>query len=259
MNKLEYLKEIAKPKLSPKEIQKVYNKFKNKKILICMPSYSCEIDTRVAESLMRLHKQNFGCFFPTQLPVQHARNRCVDVALKHKFDYLFFVDDDMMLYAMDGLLRLMKLNKDVASGLAYRRTTPHNPCIFMKDNKGEMRALGNWKRGKLLEVEAMGMFFCLIKTSIFSKIKPHRKSKKNADLPSDEYFWMDNKTEDLNFCSLLRDNGVKIYVDTSLEIPHYDKGSGKIVCGLDWQAYVEKTGLSKKLKPIGGKDVKTNK
>jgi len=131
--------------------------------------------------------------------------------LKNGCDYIMFLDSDMVAQH-DLITRLISHNKDIVSGVAFKRSAPFTPC-FYKDCRIEngnpvVRYVEKWNEGELLEVQGVGTACMLIKREVFEKMRrpwfyPHM-----------------SMGEDLPFCIHAREMGYKIFVDTSLCVGH---------------------------------------
>jgi hypothetical protein len=89
------------------------------KVLIAVP-YTKFIETRCWESLLNLERPaDVSSEIRTyaKYSVAMARNVAAKDALDSGFDYLFFVDSDMIL-PPDALARLLKIGADFATGWA---------------------------------------------------------------------------------------------------------------------------------------------
>jgi len=149
--------------------------------------------------------------------VQKARRSGIDVALREDSDYLMFIDSDMKFGTHD-IYRLLSYNKDVIGALAHRRKPPYQPCIFKYKSKGDHYKFIEditYKEG-LIEVDAMGLAFTLIKTKALKRLKEPFTACE---------FTIHPKTrgivgEDINLCRHLKKVGVKLWVDTTFEVQH---------------------------------------
>lgn len=152
--------------------------------------------------------------------VDIAREKISQYALDNKFDYVLFIDSDMV-FPSDTILRLLEHDKDIVSGLAFQRKPPYSPCIYQTlrfGEAGDVRSVPckEYERG-LIEVEGCGMACCLIKTEVMLDIY---KSGQYLFNPLPGY------GEDLSFCLRARKLDHKIYADTTLQIGHL----GHMIC-----------------------------
>lgn len=153
--------------------------------------------------------------------VGESRNRLVQYALKIGAEYILFIDDDVILPSncFNKLVYWAKKGHDVVSGVYYSKQIPPQPLIFKGRGNGYF---SNWKVGDLIDdADGIGMGITLIKTEIFKKLsKPWYKSVVNKkEKGVDQLFSID---ESLYFCDKLKNDGIKILVDTGIQGIHFD-------------------------------------
>ena len=143
-----------------------------------------------------------------------ARERIAEIAVEGKYDYVLFLDSDMV-FTPDLLRKLLKADKDIVSGLAFMRKPPFLPCIYTQLRLGEAgekqeERLTDFNAG-LVPVEGCGLACCLIKTDVFRVLK-----KRNNSL-----FWpVFGYGEDLTFCFKARKEKFEIWADTRVRVGH---------------------------------------
>ena len=159
------------------------------------------------------------------------RNEAVQ---KMRGDYLIFIDDDMVWHPKDigrlvasyyELLDNVELEAFMIGGLCFRRTPPYQPTLYMREKptSGAYNFLEEWDEG-LVEVDATGCAFLLIPANVFEAIAgtpmpPFADRERLGGLPS-FFRWDKNFGEDLQFCQDAKAAGVRIFVDTRIEIGH---------------------------------------
>jgi hypothetical protein len=161
--------------------------------------------------------------FLTGMPFDHARNAGCEKVLELDFQWLFFLDDDV-IPPSDTILRLMSHNKPIVSGIYYRRSPPILPVMLNKTSEGK-KWISEYKVPDLLEVDFVGAGCILIHSDVFRKIsRPWFEWKVDRyDLPIE-----DRLSEDFSFCELARKSGYKILVDTSIHCRHIGLGESRI-------------------------------
>ncbi len=161
----------------------------------------------------------FGLCNPRRMSIDRMRNFAGKAALEKNFDYLLFIDDDVLV-PFDTVERLIKADKDIIAGVTYIRGYPYHPMIFnflgarLRNDSGltyvdNFKELAHSETG-LLECDAVGFSCCLIKVSVLRKLKP-------------PYFITGkNCTEDVWFCNKAKSNipGCQVWVDTKVETAH---------------------------------------
>ena len=142
--------------------------------------------------------------------VYTAREEAAEEVLKQGYDWLFFLDSDMVP-PPDIITRLLAHNKPIVSAMAFKRDVPHTPC-FYKDiqfdgEKAELDIPKTWSGG-LEEVAGVGSACILIRREVFEKT------------PRPWYFPLPVLAEDLAFCKRAKEAGFPIYVDTGITCGH---------------------------------------
>jgi GT2 family glycosyltransferase len=140
------------------------------------------------------------------------RNLIIEEAMYTQCSHILFIDDDMA-FPPNALIQLLERDKDIVGGLYLNRGYPHLPVIFDYDSKTKItRHLLKDHESGLIEVEAVGFGFMLIKTIIFNHLdRPYiRTGQIQKDL----------RSEDIDFCIRARESGFTIHCDLSLPIGH---------------------------------------
>lgn len=140
-----------------------------------------------------------------------ARERMAEIAVKEKFDYILYVDDDM-LFPMDIFERLYRHNVDVVAPLMFMRLGAHKPVIY-KIKHGYDRSIHkdywqsfvveDYPKDTLFKVDGTGMGICLIKVKVLEGLQPP---------------WFMNTCgtgEDVYFTEKATRAGFGVYVDTT--------------------------------------------
>jgi GT2 family glycosyltransferase len=191
-----------------------------KKILIYVPSITGKIESKSVEGLMELcfeaaslKDYEFSLQVGQQMFIENARNLAVDYAIENNYDYILWVDDDMVVMPNSMVLtRLLAHDKDIVAPLFFTRKQPYMPLLFDK----VVRADGchtvydhrvDYKKG-LEEVDAVGFGMVLTKVEVFKKI-------------GNPYFvFTSTFGEDVYFCAKAKSCGYKVYCDTTIDVGH---------------------------------------
>lgn len=203
---------------------------KKKKILVGIPSW----DGVVAEAQKGVFGMAYYCgrhmpeYDLAILPITkkeqfRARNNIMDAAIANDFDYVLMLDDDMVI-PHNLLHRLIAHEKDVTGALYYQRGGQYHPVIMRRihQERGQHGAhfisqvdpMITTNRG-LHQVDVIGGGCMLFKTEVFKKIiQPYFATESGLGT-------------DLAICGRLRDAGVEIWCDTSIELGHV--GDKKII------------------------------
>lgn len=151
--------------------------------------------------------------------ISENRNYCVVQAQKNTSDYLMFVDDDMT-FPEDTLDILLSHKKDVIGVNSYSRCLPLSSTVGLMDEKGEYMAPSKHTEWEMQVPK--GLFKCyfvgagilLIDMKVFEKISSpyfNFTYDKNGQVIHGE---------DGNFCKKVKEAGMDIWCDGSIDIGH---------------------------------------
>jgi len=199
--------------------QKFFNR-KVKKILIATP-HRVETDKNVTN----FHNMQTPAAFdvclrqPFGLSVADARNLMVKQAIDEDFDYLFFVDDDVLI-PRNALVQLIHHKADIAGGFYYRKYFPLESCGMHVDNEDVPTVIENFKFGDIIHNTLVLPSGCtLIKVSLLKQIEaPWYRTCTVNNRPA--------ITEDTYLCQKIRDLGHDIITDLGIQCIHIDKERG---------------------------------
>jgi hypothetical protein len=167
------------------------------------------IKPKTAASVMNLiaHSQHeFEIIVSTRgYNTSENRNWIAAQAVKKGCEYLFFVDDDMIL-PKEALERLLVAQKDIIGGVYMTK-------YEIQDYVYEL--LPGTKPGKdIFEVAAIGTGAMLIKTEVFKKLPQ----------PWFKYEWTKEgavkRSHDWIFCEDARNAGIKVWADPTITVGH---------------------------------------
>jgi 2-polyprenyl-3-methyl-5-hydroxy-6-metoxy-1,4-benzoquinol methylase/glycosyltransferase involved in cell wall biosynthesis len=152
-----------------------------------------------------------------------AKNRIevVKRAQKEKFEWLFFVDDDVFI-PKDGVREMIGHDKDIVTGVYWAKTDKETPVIFEKHGAGPMY---KFPVDKLFKVAGSGLGCCLINMKVFDAFD-------KAGIPYFKENWImeldDGRKmkcpigEDHYFFYHARKLGFDIWADGGVLCDHYD-------------------------------------
>jgi hypothetical protein len=156
-------------------------------------------------------EDQFALFTPVRMTIDACRNEAVRVALANEFDYVMFVDDDVLI-PFDAYKRLKDANKDIVAGWTVIRGYPFNNMFFIENKQGGLDFHNDvpLDAKELIKVDAIGCSCVLIKCELLKKIPP-------------PYFVTGTyNTEDIYFCRKAKEfvPNVEIFVDPLVKTPH---------------------------------------
>jgi GT2 family glycosyltransferase len=202
---------------------KTGNTFLNKRVLIFIPSIGGQISLATAEGLMQLlwdcwkwreKGWEFVPYFGHRMSLPSVRNEAVKMAIEAGFDYILWMDDDMVIPVGEEIFsRLINHDKDIVAPLFFVRSKPYLPLLFKRVTfaNGAMITYENildYPKNTLVKCDGVGFGFIITKVEVFKKMKQ-------------PYFaYSDQYGEDLRFCEEASKVGAEIYCDTSLQVGH---------------------------------------
>jgi hypothetical protein len=179
---------------------------------VCQPVYANHM--QFIFDLGRRSDHKIALFTPSRMSIDRMRNGAAKFAVDQDFDYLCFVDDDVIV-PPGSITQLIEADQDIVAAWTIIRGHPFENMFFDKhpDNNG---SLVNVKTADLdmtqlvRPVAAVGFSYVLIKVSHLKKVNP-------------PYFITGAyNTEDIYFCmkSKMQVPDVKIAVHLGVETMH---------------------------------------
>lgn len=162
-------------------------------------------------------KDDFILFHPERYSIDNARNQAAKYAMMFECDYIWFLDDDMIL-APKTYESLKGCEGDVVMALTYIRGIPFNPMFFRKASEDgkplHLEHHENWEKdicvGGIVHTYAVGFACTLLKVERLFQMPP-------------PYFITSNlQTEDIYYCCKLKqfDSESQILVDIKVPTGH---------------------------------------
>lgn len=156
--------------------------------------------------------------------VHQARNIAVQAAIDGEYDYVFWVDADIIL-PTDILCGLLGDEKDIVTGYYLKKNEQQRICELFGVNPAdrEGKALSNILEQDLpptvgiYGIKACGFGCTLVKTEVFKKYLEHFEGELCFD-----YIWKKNEmcSEDIYFCKKAEEIGYQTFVDTRYKCGH---------------------------------------
>jgi len=186
------------------------------KILIGMPCMR-EIPFKTVVSLLQTVQK--GVVEPVLVEgslVYDARDTIAQFAAQEDYDYVLFIDSDMVFTA-DDVKRLVAHDADIVSGLYVTRKGENQNVAYKeiitrrKFPKRDPKLIVDSRSTGYARVAACGFGFCLIKTSV---IKDMLKRYKSLFEP------FKGVGEDVAFCIRAQKCGYEIFTDFDVKLGH---------------------------------------
>lgn len=189
------------------------------KILCCCPCATNMINVDTVDSIDSL---GIDRLFITGSLVYDAREQYAKIAIEKGYEYILFVDSDMV-FEKEDFDKLFEVDADVVSGIYFAKKGNHNPIIYKKlwvdeldmvchkEDFSEEEFLNMIRKEAYSKIEGCGMGFCLIKTSVCEEMF---KRFGSCFMP------LGNFGEDLSFCWRAKQLGKSIYSINTTHIGH---------------------------------------
>lgn len=132
----------------------------------------------------------------------------VQEAIRGKFDYLFFFDDDVILKP-DTLTHLLSRKEPVVSGVYLERSNLHRPVLIERLEEGYYKQIMTSATEGLIEVDCTGFGCMLLERVVFEQLTASDFEPKELTPPG---HWAVSKA--------IRKLGFKIFVDLDCRVGH---------------------------------------
>lgn len=148
------------------------------------------------------------------------RDHFARLLLATEFTHVLMLDLDHLhppdIVERHALRVLENPDRQVIAGLHFRRGEPFDPLAFVFSEAGSMHPIATWPPNACIEVHALGHGSLLVHRAVFERI---------GDPPWWAYDYGQAAggrfpSEDLYFCYLCREAGIRLWVDTGITSPH---------------------------------------
>lgn len=181
------------------------------KILICVPAMDM-VATGFCQSLAMLQKSGHevSIMFQVGSLIYDSRNRLAKQALKMGADYTMWFDSDM-IFEPDTMRKLLADDKDIVSGMYFRRAHPYSLVAFDELDIENKKFKDAEIPAEMTKVGGVGFGCVLMKTEVLFNVA----AKFGC--------WFDPVNgfgEDLSFCWRARECGYEVYLDPKVSCGH---------------------------------------
>ena len=228
-----------------------------KKILVGTPAHDGRVEVYYVNSLIQTIRymesklyEVHPIFMSYDSLVQRARNDLIKIAVEQDYDYLFFIDSDM-IWEPQWVDELINTPVDVISGTA-RKKTDNELSFAIKIKKDFENAKRLPTNPDVMEVTGTGMAFTKITKKAFTDIWNISPKYKNGEREGRMVFdiGIDNDgelySEDTSFCNKWKSLGGTTWVNISMTCGHI---GSKVFTGnfkQFFEQYVKDHGKNKK-------------
>ena len=160
--------------------------------------------------------------FMTNAMINQCRDAIVKVAFERDYDYVMWIDDDMLIPS-DAITKLLSHDKDICSGLYFSRGN-YKPLLynieyFKDEDKYGYSQLLDYPQDSLIKVGGIGFGCCLTKVSALKKIWAGDIRGASGTC----FDFIGGVGEDLSFAIRCHEIGLETWVDTSVKCGHLGK------------------------------------
>lgn len=189
------------------------------RIFIAIPNLGNMVTQLNTNLLYWTHDDRFEVksFTPMYVqPFDAARNTCIKEFLEDYWDYLFFIDSDIVP-PVETLEKLVAADKDVIGAVCFSWKPDDNGIMFPYPVTVKYAKDGNYERyyGQgIEEVDATGGACLMIKREVLEKV----------DRPCEVMYHANGTASldgDFRMCQKFQEAGFKIFIDFSLVCSHY--------------------------------------
>jgi glycosyltransferase involved in cell wall biosynthesis/GT2 family glycosyltransferase len=199
--------------------EKITNQKNNKdiNILIATPTDKyIEAETFRSIYNLKIPKNvnvDFNYFFGYR--IDQIRNLIAHVAIRDKYDYVLFLDSDIIM-PKDTLNKMLELQKEIVTGI-YVQRNPNKKITEVHMNGKNITDLEFFKGKKYIEADSSGFGCILVKTKVLEEVG-YPQFEYHPALTIEDTF-----SEDADFCVKARKLGYTINVLTDLHFDHIGK------------------------------------
>lgn len=161
-------------------------------------------------------------YTPRRMSIDRMRNSAGKFAIEYGCDYLWFVDDDILL-SDETLQSLLSTEGDIVQAITFVRSTPFKPMIFewVDAARESIQIMLDWEKKKdengLIKCDGVGFSCCIIKVDILKKVQ------------EPWFVTGPHNTEDVYFCIKAQDAIPEIKILTDCRVPTGHLGEPQIV------------------------------
>lgn len=173
--------------------------------------------------------------------VGKARNMLVETALSLGADFVWFIDNDILVPEDAGVLIDDAIRLGVVSGLYFNRRPPYTPqvysCATELEFAGKYWPVIDYPESGIVQVDAVGAGCLIVPAQVFrSMMEPWKQETALAGQAlaaggfpglqplvsglSPWFEFMETKGEDLYFCERLKALGVPVFVNYGIKCQH---------------------------------------
>ncbi len=155
--------------------------------------------------------------------IDSTRNKVAESLLESDYTHVLMLDADQK-HAPDIVQKLAgwvinKPERLVVAGLYFNRRPPYLPLAWVKQDDGFYYQVHKWERGLVEDVDLVAAGCLLINREVFERVERpwFYHDYEGAQERKSEFNY---PTEDIGFCKKVREAGIQICLDTTINSPH---------------------------------------
>jgi len=171
--------------------------------------------------------------------IDSTRNRVAEALLASDYTHVLMLDGDQkhppdIVQRMAGWV-IHKPERLVVGGLYFNRRPPYLPLAWVKQDDGFFYQVHKWEKGLIEDVDLLAAGCLLINREVFEQIeRPWFFNDYTGVEEQKELF--NYPTEDIGFCKKVREAGIQICLDTTIESLH---GANAWISEQTYRSYYE--------------------
>jgi GT2 family glycosyltransferase len=208
--------------------------------MIAIPCLN-DVPTKFMMSLIALQQYKIGGVDINVVVVEDsmtytARTQLASMALQDQYDFILWIDSDMV-FPRDMLYRMLMAGKETVTGLYFQRRGNHKPVIYKRcevltdhsedDRLAITEVYEDYPTEGLFKVAACGFGAVLMHTEAIRRVARENNGCVFDPLPG--------LGEDLSFCDRYAKTGGEIWCDPTIKLGHVGR---TIFTEEDWKKNV---------------------
>lgn len=159
--------------------------------------------------------------------IDSVRNRVAEGFLMSDYTHLLFLDGDQK-HPIDIVQRMARWviedpNRLVVGGLYFNRREPFLPLAWVKGDDGMFYQIHKWERGLVGGLDLVAGGCLLVNRKVFENVERPWFFHDYTDVQEKKADFV-YPTEDIAFCNKVREAGIEIFLDTTINSPHARSG-----------------------------------
>lgn len=171
------------------------------KVLLWMPTIDGKIPMEMVFYILTMQtKHEIGFCMPARSPISLARNLIIQKAIKDKYDYVRWLDDDNPPKSPTMLDDLLESGDDIVSALVPSRLKhkdwEHKRCVYSYRDPIQPKHLETIPWDKF-EIAACGLWCCVMSVNCLTRVSEYFPAP--CESSTHKYYWINDQYVHENF------------------------------------------------------------